>query len=56
MKRTIEDKTLCIFMFIKRDDSPDLEEEAARLLNQKIYQIAREENMAELNSAFQKAV
>ncbi|MBR1721596.1 MAG: hypothetical protein IJ727_03795, partial [Treponema sp.] len=46
MKRTSGDKTLCVFMFIKNDDTPDLEKDAERLLNQKIYQITLSENSA----------
>ncbi|MCR4822068.1 MAG: hypothetical protein K5873_04240 [Treponema sp.] len=55
MRRTTEDKTLCIFMFIKRNDTPDLDAESARLLNQKIYQISRDENLARLSEVFSQA-
>ena len=55
MKRTADDKTLCVFMFIKADDSPDLDGETAKLLNQKIYQIALDENMSQLQLAFKSA-
>ena len=56
MKRTLNDKTLCIFMFIKRDDSPDLDLETEKKLNQKIYQIVLNENSEKLQTAFKAAV
>lgn len=56
MKRTLNDKTLCIFMFIKRDDSPDLDFETEKKLNQKIYQIVLNENSEKLQTAFKAAV
>lgn len=56
MKRTLNDKTLCIFMFIKRDDTPDLEEEIEKKLNQKIYQMVLTENTEKLQTAFKAAV
>ena len=56
MKRTVDEKTLCIFMFIKADDTPDLDGETAKLLNQKIYQIALDDNMSQLQSALKSAV
>lgn len=55
MKRTMHDKTLCIFMFIKRDDSPDLDTETEKFLNQKIYQIVLNENSEKLQVAFRAA-
>lgn len=55
MKRTSGDKTLCVFMFIKHDDTPDLEKETEKKLNQKIYQIVLEENMELLQDSFKNA-
>ena len=55
MKRNSGGKTLCVFMFIKRDDTPDLEKDAERLLNQKIYQITLSENSALLQQAYKSA-
>lgn len=55
MKRTVEEKTLCIFMFIKHDDSPDLPAEQAKSLNQKIYQIILNDNSNTLQNAFRNA-
>lgn len=55
MKRKMDEKTLCIFMFINHDDSPDLPADIAKTLNQKIYQIVLSENSAELQNAFRTA-
>lgn len=55
MKRTLNDKTLCIFMFIKRDDTPDLAKDEEKRLNQKIYQIVLNENTEKLQTAFRAA-
>ena len=55
MKRIMNGKTLCIFMFIKSDGTPDLEKEAEKKLNQKIYQIVLNENTEKLQTAFRAA-
>ena len=55
MKRTMNDRDLCIFMFIKRDDTPDLDKDTEKILNQKIYQIVLNENTEKLQSAFRAA-
>ncbi|WP_407428528.1 hypothetical protein [Treponema sp.] len=55
MKRDSEGKNLCIFMFIKKDDMPDLEQSDSKLLNQKIYQIVLNENMDKLQNVFKTA-
>ena len=55
MKRRANGVNLCIFMFIKRDDSPDLEKESAHKLNKKIYQLVLEKNSARLRNAFARA-
>jgi len=55
MKRNFSGKNLCVFMFIKRDDTPDLEKETEKKLNQKIYQIVLNENMEKLNNAFRSS-
>lgn len=55
MKRTLNGKTLCIFMFIKRDDTPDLDKDTEKKLNQKIYQIVLNENTSLLQKAFASA-
>lgn len=55
MKRTMSGKNLCVFMFIKHDDTPDLEKDAEKCLNQKIYQIVLNENMGKLQNAFRTA-
>ena len=55
MKRTMGEKTLCIFMFIKPDGTPDLEPDVAKKLNQKIYQIVLDETMEKLRVSFSKA-
>lgn len=55
MKRTQNDRTLCIFMFIKKDDTPDLDADTEKMLNQKIYQIVLNENSEKLQTAFKAA-
>lgn len=55
MKRTVNDKTLCVFMFIKNDDTPDLIRDDEISLNKKIYQIVLNENMGKLQTAFRTA-
>lgn len=55
MKRTVNDKNLCIFMFIKRDDTPDLEKNTEKMLNQRIYQVVLNETSGILQKAFQSA-
>ena len=55
MKRIQNDRTLCIFMFIKRDDTPDLDAATEKMLNQKIYQIVLNENTEKLQTAFRAA-
>ena len=42
-------------MFIKSDGTPDLEKEAEKKLNQKIYQIVLNENTEKLQAAFRAA-
>ncbi len=55
MKRHSGGVNLCIFMFIRRDGSPELEKGAEHKLNQKIYRLVLEKNMARLQSAFASA-
>lgn len=55
MKRNYDGKNLCVFMFIKHDDTPDLEKETEKKLNQKIYQIVLNDNMNKLSEAFKSA-
>ena len=55
MQRNSNGKKLCIFMFIKKDGTPDLDKETQKKLNQKIYQIVLNENMGRLQKAFQSA-
>ena len=55
MKREGENSSLCIFMFIKRDDSPDLDKDTEKVLNQKIYQIILQEITEKLQSAFRNS-
>lgn len=52
MKRQSLDANLCIFMFIKQDDSPDLEREQVIQLNKKIYQIVTDKNMSLLKATY----
>ena len=51
MKRISTEENLYIFMFIKADDSPALEEDKARLLNKKISQIVIKNNMQKLEAS-----
>ena len=51
MKRLTTDEKKCIFMFIKEDGTPDLDEENAKLLSKKISEIIINRNMAKLNAA-----
>ena len=52
MKRQSVESNLCIFMFIKEDDTPDLDRESVIRLNKKIYEIVTNKNMSLLKSAF----
>ena len=54
-RRVVEGKNLCIFMFIKRDDSPDLDTETEKILNKKIYQVVLAELSEILHNAFTAA-
>ena len=54
-RRVVEGNNLCIFMFIKRDDSPDLDTETEKILNKKIYQVVLAELSEILHNAFTAA-
>lgn len=49
MKRNFGGKNLCVFMFVKKDNTPDLDKETERLLNKKIYEIVLNENMRRIS-------
>ena len=51
MKRLTKQQKKCIFMFIKDDGTPDLDEKNAEKLSKKICEIVLNKNMARINAA-----
>lgn len=56
MKRIKSGVNLCVYMFIKKDGSPDLEGEAYEDLNHKIYDMVSSAGKKEMRKAFDKAI
>lgn len=55
MKRDEHSKNLCVFMFIKKNGSPDLDEETQKRINKKIYRIVLDDVMGKLQQSFRTA-
>lgn len=54
-RRNIDGQDVCVFMFIKHDDTPELDKETEKILNQKIYQAALNEISETLQESFMSA-